>query len=142
MIEILATFCAGTFYGAAVYINLAQHPATLDTGGDFAAKFFPPMYAKASILQIALALLGTVFGMVSWHYSKNTEWLIGSIFLISVVPITLLFIKSINDQLLDPKSSLSSDEVLSLLKKWNPRHWLRTAVSLVAFVLFLMALSD
>ena len=46
MIEIIATLCAGTFFGAALYINLAQHPATLDAGGDFAGKFFPHMYAK------------------------------------------------------------------------------------------------
>lgn len=141
MIEILATFCAGTFYGAAVYINLAQHPATLETGGDFARKFFPSMYAKASVLQILLALVGTVTGFISWFYSDNSYWLIGAIFLFSVVPITLLFIKPINDQLLHPERPLESSEVLNLLKQWNPRHWVRSIVSLVSFVCYLLALS-
>ncbi len=141
MIEILATLCAGTFFGAAVYINLAQHPATLETGGEFAAKFFPPMYSKASTLQIVLALCGTVLGVISWFISGNAYWLIGSVFLVSVVPITLLFIKQINDQLLHPKHQLKPEEILTLLRQWNPRHWARSGVSFVAFVCYLLAIA-
>ena len=141
MFEILATLCAGTFFGAAVYINLAQHPATLETGGEFAGKFFPPMYSKASTLQIILALFGTALGVVSWFLSGNMYWLIGAAFLVSVVPITLLFIKQINDKLLHPKHQLEPEEVLALLKQWNPRHWARSAVSFIAFVCYLLAIS-
>jgi uncharacterized membrane protein len=141
IIEILATLCAGTFYGAALYINLAQHPATLETGGEFAGKFFPPMYAKASALQIILALVGTILGFVAWFYSDNVYWFLGAVFLISVVPITLLFIKPINDQLLYPKQQLESNQIVTLLKQWNPRHWVRSIVSLVSFVCYLFALS-
>lgn len=89
MFEIVALLCCGTFFGASIYINLAQHPATLDAGGDFAGQFFPPMYAKASTLQIALAVLGFLFGLVSWYQSNDILWIIGSLFLISVIPITL-----------------------------------------------------
>ena len=56
-----------------LYINLAQHPATLETGGDFASKFFPPMYAKASTLEIALAVGGTILGVISWFTSGDIE---------------------------------------------------------------------
>ena len=141
MLEIIATICAGTFFGAAIYINLAQHPATLEAGGEFAAKFFPPMYAKASVLQIFLAVVGTVLGFVAWSSSNNVNWLVGAIFLISVVPITLLFIKSINDQLLSPSKSLEPAEVIALLIQWNPRHWIRTGASFVAFLCYLLAIT-
>ena len=141
MIEILATLCAGTFFGAAVYINLAQHPATLEAGGEFASNFFPPMYSKASTLQIILALGGTVLGIISWFLSDNTYWLIGVVFLVSVVPITIFFIKPINDQLLNPAHRLESEEVVVLLKQWNPRHWVRSGVSSVAFFCYLMAIA-
>ena len=141
MIEILAALCAGTFFGAAIYINLAQHPATLETGGEFAGKFFTPMYAKASALQIALALGGTVLGIIAWLLSDNAYWLIGAVFLVSVVPITLLYIKQINDQLLHPKQALEPEAVIALLTQWNPRHWVRSGVSFVAFVCYLVALA-
>ncbi|NKB77542.1 MAG: DUF1772 domain-containing protein [Gammaproteobacteria bacterium] len=141
MTEILATLCAGTFFGAAVYINLAQHPATMETGGAFASKFFPPMYSKASALQIALAIFGTVLGVISWLLSDNAYWLIGAVFLVSVIPITLLFIKQINDQLLHPTRQLEPEEVIALLKQWNPRHWIRSGVSFIAFVCYLLAIA-
>lgn len=141
MIEIIAVLCAGTFFGAALYINLAQHPATLETGGDFASKFFPPMYAKASTLQIALAVGGTILGVISWFTSGDIDWLIGAAFLVSVVPITIFFIKPINDQLLDPTNKLESEAVVALLKQWNPRHWVRSGVSFVAFFYYILAIS-
>lgn len=141
MIEIIAVLCAGTFFGAALYINLAQHPATLDTGGDFASKFFPPMYAKASTLQIALAVGGTVLGVISWSISGDIYWLIGAVFLVSVVPITIFIIKPINDQLLDPANKLEPEAAVALLKQWNPRHWVRSGVSFVAFFCYILAIS-
>ncbi|GIC75767.1 DUF1772 domain-containing protein [Moritella sp. F3] len=141
MIEIIAVLCAGTFFGAALYINLAQHPATLDTGGDFASKFFPPMYAKASTLQIALAVGGTVLGVISWSISGDIYWLIGAVFLVSVVPITIFIIKPINDQLLDSANKLEPEAVVALLKQWNPRHWVRSGVSFVAFFCYILAIS-
>ncbi|WP_251357984.1 DUF1772 domain-containing protein [Kangiella sp. TOML190] len=141
MFEIVALLCCGTFFGASIYINLAQHPATLDAGGDFAGQFFPPMYAKASTLQIALAVLGFLFGLVSWYQSNDILWIIGSLFLISVIPITLFFIKPINDQLLDENNDLSSEQIESLLKKWNPRHGVRSLVSGIAFISFAVSLA-
>jgi hypothetical protein len=56
MVAVLAALFAGTFFGAAIYINLAQHPATIETGGEFPGLFFPPMYRKAAPMQIILAL--------------------------------------------------------------------------------------
>ena len=52
--KILAIFCCGVFFGAALYISLVQHPAALETGNDFAARFFPLMYRRAAILQANL----------------------------------------------------------------------------------------
>ena len=141
MIAVLAAFCVGTFFGAAIYINLAQHPATMATGGEFAGHFFPPMYQRAARLQIALAIAGTGLGLLTWHSSAQIAWLIGALFLVSVVPVTLWLIKPINDQLLDPDKTLDAEAVTALLKRWNPLHWIRTVVSGVAFLCYLTALT-
>lgn len=142
MIEIIATLCSGTFFGAALYINVAQHPATLVAGGEFASKFFPPMYAKASTLQILLAVVGTILGIAAWLYSQQILWLIGALFLVSVVPITIFLIKPINDQLLHPTHELKPEEVMKLLEQWNPKHWIRSIVSFVSFICYLVALAQ
>ena len=74
IIEVLALFLCGTFFGAAIYISMAQHPATMKTGIPFATKFFPPMYALASRLQIALAAGGTLAGVIQWYLSRDPLW--------------------------------------------------------------------
>ena len=140
MIQAVATFLAGTFFGAALYINLAQHPATVKLGGAFAKDFFPPMYHAASTMQIVLAVGGTLLGLVEWYLTDQTLWLVGALLLVSVIPITLVFIKPINDQLLEPNNDLGPDQVLALLKQWNPRHWVRSIVSGLAFAIYLVAM--
>ncbi len=140
MTDVLATACAGTFFGAAIYINLAQHPATIAMGGECASRFFPPMYHAASTMQIALAIGGTVLGVVTWRSSGEVLWLIGALLLVSVIPITLLFIKPINDRLLGPEGSLEAEDVTVLLRKWNPRHWVRSIASGASFLCYLVAM--
>jgi hypothetical protein len=50
----LATACAGTFFGAAIYINFVEHPARMSCGQDLAVREFGPSYARASVMQGAL----------------------------------------------------------------------------------------
>jgi len=137
--QIIALFCCGTFFGAALYISLAQHPATLEAGVSVGGRFFPPMYKRAAPLQIVLALVGFIAGIAAWLDGMNSVWLIGALLLISVVPITLMLIKPINDLLLKPDNDPESENTQDLLLRWGPKHGLRTIVSGVAFLLYLFA---
>lgn len=139
IIALVATFSAGTFFGAAVYISLAQHPATLKAGGGFGGRFFPPMYRRASAMQIALAIVGTLAGMLSWWLSGIFLWLIGALLLISVVPVTLIFIKPVNDMLLDASREPDAADTEMLLRRWGPKHWVRSILSGVSFIVYLVA---
>lgn len=137
--QVAAIFCCGAFFGAALYISLVQHPATLETGGSFGGEFFPRMYKRAAPLQITLAIVGFVCGVVAWFYGAGRLWLVGALFLISVIPITLVFLKPGNDKLLNPENDPASAQTRMLLESWGPKHALRTAVSGVAFVLYVIA---
>lgn len=137
--ELIAIFCCGTFFGAAVYISLAQHPATLEAGVAVGGRFFPPMYNHAAPMQITLAATGFLAGLVAWYLSSSILWLLGALLLILVVPITLIIIKPINDILLNPENDPDSTETAALLKQWGSKHWLRTIVSGVAFIIYLVA---
>jgi len=64
--KLISTFSCGVFFGAALYISLVQHPAALETGNEFAVRFFRPMYRRAALLQATLAIVACVSGMVSW----------------------------------------------------------------------------
>ena len=142
MAEIIATFACGVFFGAAFYISVAQHPASLETGAAFAGRFFPPMYRRASALQICAALVGTVAGIVAWFQGAGFEWLAGSLLLLAVIPFTFLWIMPVSNQLLAPGRDPEAPDTEVLLRRWAPLHGVRTALSGVSFLLFLVGLGQ
>ena len=136
--EILATLCCGVFFGAALYISLVQHPAALETGGEFAARFFPPMYARASVMQASLAVVGSIAALAAYLLGTGRAWLLAAVLLASVIPFTFLVIDPLNQQLktIDP----SADRAVELLIRWGRLHLARTVASGLSFVMCLVGI--
>ena len=49
----LALVTAAAFTGAAIYVNVAEHPARLECGVSLAATVFGPSYRRASVMPFA-----------------------------------------------------------------------------------------
>jgi hypothetical protein len=137
--KIIATLCCGAFFGAALYVSLVQHPAMLETGNDFAMRFFPPMYGRAAIVQAGLAVAGCIAGVLAWLRGAGRWWLVAAVLLGSVVPFTLIVIRPVNDALL-LGGDISAIEVDALLVRWGYLHWARTVASGLAFLTCLVAI--
>ena len=136
--EGIATFCCAVFFGAAAYISLVQHPAALETGSDFAVRFFAPMYRRASIMQASLAIVGAVSALAAYFSGARRVWSVIAVLIASVVPFTLLVVEPLNEQIkaLDP----AEQSTLELLTHWGHFHWVRTLASGAAFVMCLVAI--
>src|ERR1043166_9321523 len=119
--KILATFCCGVFFGAALYVSLVQHPATLETGNDFAVRFFGPMYRRAAVLQAGPALVGCASAVTAWFSGAGDLWLAVAVLIGSPIPFTLIAIKPVIDALLQDRYAAS--EVGALLTRWGHLHW-------------------
>jgi hypothetical protein len=137
--KLLATVCCGVFCGAAFHISLVQHPATLDTGNEFAARFFPPMYGRAAVMQASVAVVGCVAAVAAWLGGAGRLWLAAAVLLGAVVPFTAIVIQPVNDALLHG-GDISPAELASLLIRWGQFHWARTVASGLAFVASLVAI--
>jgi hypothetical protein len=139
--EILTTLAAGTFSGAAIYINVAEHPARMRLETAAAARQWAPSYSRATRMQAPLAVLGLLSGLTAWWMGGGTGWLVAGLLLGAVVPFTLLVIMPTNRRLLDPERDLASAETRSLLGKWARLHSVRSVLASIAFVwaVFLMA---
>jgi hypothetical protein len=135
--EILATTCCGLFAGAAVYINLVEHPARLECGTELAATEFPPSYRRATRMQASLANLGFGLSVLAWVQGASGWWLIGGMLLGAVVPFTLIVIMPVNKRLLDPTLDKQSAEVAQLLSRWGRLHAVRSVLSVLALLTFL-----
>ncbi len=140
LFELLAVLSTGLFTGAAVYINLVEHPARMSCGAVVAVTGFRPSYKRATVMQASLAALGTLNAVFAWFLGGGLAWLIGGILLGTVIPFTLIVIFPTNRQLLDPNLDKKSDLALRLLTRWGRLHAVRSILSLVAFTIFLSAL--
>jgi len=56
--EFIAILCTTVFSGAAIYVNLAEHPARMACGTELAATEWAPSYKRAARMQAPLAVIG------------------------------------------------------------------------------------
>ena len=124
--ETIATLACGIFTGAAAYVSLVEHPARMQCGTRLAATEFAPSYRKASVMQASLAAIGFAAATAAWLMGASSCWLVGGIFLGSVIPFTLIVIMPTNRQLLQPDLDKESELTLHLLEKWGRLHVIRT----------------
>lgn len=137
--KFLSTFCCSIFAGAAIYINLVEHPARMECGTETAAEEFGPSYRRAAVMQAPLAAIGSVFSSVAWLTGAGVWWLIGGILLGLVVPITLILIAPTNKQLLAPTLDKGSLQAEELLLRWNRLHAVRSVLSSISLIIFLLS---
>lgn len=139
-LQLIATLAATLFAGAALYINIAEHPARMTLETRMAALQWAPSYRRATLLQAPLAILSLVSGTGAWLLGADVLWLVAALLIGLVVPFTFVVVMPTNRQLLDPGRDLASAETRSLLKKWNMLHSVRTALSLAASIIYLWLL--
>ncbi|SPQ02114.1 conserved membrane hypothetical protein [Candidatus Sulfobium mesophilum] len=140
IIKLLATLAAGLFSGAAIYVNLVEHPARMQCGTALAVTEFAPSYKRATVMQASLAAFGSINGITAWLLSSGITWLIGGIFLGAVIPFTLIVMFPVNKKLLDPSLDKSSENAAELLSRWGRLHSMRSFLSLASFLIFIMSL--
>jgi anthrone oxygenase-like protein len=138
--QFAATFCVALFAGAALYINLVEHPArlTLDTAS--AAAQWAPSYHRATLMQAPLAVLSFLAGLAAWLLGAGRMWLVSASLIGAVVPFTLIGIMPTNRKLLAHGRDLRSPDTRRLLEKWGTLHSVRTVLSAAAFLLMLSQL--
>jgi uncharacterized membrane protein len=138
--QFIAVFCCTVFAGAALYINLVEHPARMGCDTKTAATVWAPSYKRATMMQAPLAILSFVAGTSVWLLGGGVMWLIGAVLIGLVVPFTFIVIMPTNHQLLVPGRDLASSGTRALLKKWGKLHAVRTTLSLAASGVYIVEL--
>jgi len=134
--DLIALLSSGLFAGAAIYINLVEHPARLQCGTEIAVTEFGPSYHLAAVMQVLLVVTGSLGGVATWLNGGGAAWLVGVLVLASAVPFTLNVIMPINKQLLDPALDKRSARAGELLAQWARLHAVRSALGCTAFLIF------
>jgi hypothetical protein len=136
---LLALVIAAAFAGAAIYINLAEHPARLGLPVGALLTQWKPSYTRGFAMQASLAVLGGISGALAWWESRDSLWLAGAIVLVANWPFTLLVIMPTNLRLMTTAPESADAVTRSLLDRWGRLHAVRSLLGLIATLLFLIA---
>jgi hypothetical protein len=139
-LELIAVFSIALFTGAAIYINLVEHPARVECGTSIAVQQWRPSYRRASVLQASLALIGFATALGAWIRGRGAAVLVAALLIVAVIPFTLLVISPTNRALHSPSLDTGSAGAAALLTKWNRLHAVRSSLALAAFVTLLLHL--
>ena len=135
--QFVAILAATLFSGAAIYINLAEHPARMECGTEVAVTVFGPSYRRAAVMQVILAFAATIAGTSAWFPGAPRLWFVGAVLIFAVIPFTLIVIMPTNKRLLDPGLDHASEVAHQLLQDWGKLHAVRSILALGASAVFL-----
>ncbi|MEQ1557765.1 MAG: DUF1772 domain-containing protein [Methyloglobulus sp.] len=136
VVQFIAILSVAIFAGAAIYINVAEHPARMGCDTKTAATVWAPSYKRAYVMQASLAVMGFISGLTVWFLKGSILWLLGATCIGAVIPFTFMVIMPTNQQLLAPERDLSSTETRELLVKWGNLHAVRSILSFIALVIY------
>lgn len=143
MIGLLALLSAAIFFGAAIYINVAEQPARLGLDDHAALIQWRSAYKRGFAMQASLAVLSGLLGIAAWWYSGDVLWLLGAAFILANWPYTLLVIMPVNHRLEATVVDDANSKTRDLLVQWGKLHAWRSVLSgLAAFVYFLAVLRN
>ena len=130
-----ALVLAALFAGAALYINVAEHPARMKLDGAHALAQWSPSYDRGYVMQATLAVLAGLAGIAAWVELRGTLWLAGALLMLANWPWTLFVIRPLNKML----KAGGRDQTVALLNRWARLHAVRTLLSFAAVLCYAVA---
>jgi hypothetical protein len=139
LVEQLALIAAAIFFGAALYIIVAEQPARLSLDDENLLRQWKPAYKRGFAMQAPLALIGGVLGAWAWGQTGQWPWLLGAALMVANWPYTLMKIMPVNERLLAIDPSQAGPESRRLIESWARLHAVRAALGFAATLTFLWA---
>ena len=137
----LALATAAAFTGAALYINVAEQPARLETDSKALLAQWKESYMRGFAMQASLALLSTLLGLLAYWLNGDWKWIVGAALIFANWPYTLIFILPINTHLQAADTENPPQEVRGLIRTWGMLHAGRSALGLAATAVYLWAIA-
>jgi Domain of unknown function (DUF1772) len=135
----LALTIAAMFSGAAIYINITEQPARLQLDNRSLLAEWKPAYKRGYVMQGSLVIVGGIFGLVAFLSTLDWRWLLGALVLLANWPYTIFVIMPTNRRLMDTPPDAATADTRRRIRWWGILHAGRSALGLIATLVFLWA---
>ena len=135
----LALALAAVFTGAAIYINVAEQPARLQLDDRSLLAEWKLAYRRGYMMQASVVIAGGFFGLVAFLSTFEWRWLLGAVILLANWPYTIFVVMLTNRPLMDTHPEAATVETRRIIGRWGILHAGRSALGLVATLIFLWA---
>ena len=142
MIGQLALICAAVFFGAAVFVNVAEQPARLALDDRAMLLEWQRSYNRAAPMQAGLAAVSALLGFIAAWQTRDWRWAVGALVILANWPYTLLVIKPTNDRLHAIAADQTDADARRMVVSWGHLHAGRSALGIVATLIFLWAVAS
>jgi hypothetical protein len=141
MLSQLAFLAAALFTGAALYINLVEHPARMGLPDAPLLAQWKPAYKRGTAMQAPLAVIGFLLAAAAWWF-EDRDWrlLAGGVAMLANWPWTYFVILPTNNRLMATPAENAGPETRAMIGRWNRLHAGRTALGALACALIFAAL--
>ncbi|MGH6617086.1 DUF1772 domain-containing protein [Sphingomonas sp.] len=140
MLGIAALVTAALFSGAAIYVLTVEHPARAQLDARAQLTQWKPSYARGTVMQAGLAVISGLLGIAMGLTRDGTLWIVGGAVMLSAIAYTFLVIWKLNGQLQATPLDQASPETIAMLHRWGQLHAGRTAIGIVAMLIYAVAL--
>jgi Domain of unknown function (DUF1772) len=131
-LALAALVVAAVFTGAAIYVNLVEHPARRALDPRAALQEWQPAYKRGAAMQSSLALVGFVLAAVAAFLGAGALVATGAALMIAPWPWTYLAIMPLNRQLLAMTPDAAGPDLHPMLDRWETLHRVRTLLGAAA----------
>jgi Anthrone oxygenase len=135
----LALTVAALFTGAALYVNLVEQPARLALDDGPLLTEWKLSYARATIMQAGLAVIGFILGVIAWWQGAGWLWVLGGLVLLANWPYTFYWVMPLNRRLAAFEAGTTEVQLHALVAEWGRLHAVRSALGVLACLLFILA---
>lgn len=136
---LLAIVAAAAFAGAAIYINVAEHPARMRAPLDAALAQWKPSYKAGFAMQSSLAVVSGLCGVAAFFAAGGGFWLLGAALILANWPFTLIVIMPVNKRLMALDPAAADDGARTALNQWARLHAVRSALGAASVIAYLAA---
>ena len=134
---LIALVAAAAFTGAAVYINLAEHPARLRLATPELLVEWKASYARGLQMQVALVAISAVFSVIAAFIDGEWRWLVGGALIALNIPFTLFLVMATNNTLKATDPAAADERTRELLEQWGRLHAVRGLLGFLSVLAFL-----